>query len=186
MGHVTVDLLVFEQRNWDAVGLCDLLELVSKVRSQDLVEEAFEHRGAAEPPDGSDEDDVSRLFHPVLVVLDQVLILILIAWVEVIVIKIDQLVTSRGKAQFFHQGFFNPEMTERVFPIVADDDQYIHPLAFLFLRALRLRDSFMTFMALLLPLLLPLALPLAFFSSIHGGSIFFLFLVFLSMTSSVF
>jgi len=182
MGHVTVDLLILEQRNWDAVGLCDLLELVSKVRSQDLVEEAFEHRGAAKPPDWSDEDDVSRLFHPVLVVLDQVLILILIAWVEVIVIKIDQLVTSRGKAQFFHQGFFNPQMTERVFPIVADDDQYIHPLAFLFLRALRLRDSFMTFMALLLPLLLPLA----FFSSIHGGSIFFLFLVFLSMTSSVF
>ena len=182
MGHVTVDLLVFEQRNWDAVGLCDLLELVSKVRSQDLIKKTFEHGGAAKPPDRSDEDDVSRSLHQSLVSLDQFLILVLIAWIEAIVIKIDQLVTSRGKAQFFHQGFFNPEMTERVFPIVADDDQYVHVLAFLFLRALRLRDSFITFMALLLPLLLPLA----FFSSIHGGSIFFLFLVFLSMTSSVF
>ena len=76
MSHITVDLLVFEQRNRQSIGLGDLLELVGKVWSQHLIKEAFHHGGTAEPPDWSDEDDMRGPLHEALILLNKLLVLL--------------------------------------------------------------------------------------------------------------
>ena len=61
-----------------------------------------------------------------LVLLNKYFVLVQIRWIEAVFVEINHGMLYLRKIQFIPDGFFNASMAERVFLVIADDDQYIH------------------------------------------------------------